>query len=155
MVFGLGKKQIEITLEKYNYSPGETIAGKVTLKLKNPVQANQLRVALIGERVTRKLGMISSRGTHPEHEVPYIYNFQMPLDGEKEYVEGEYNFGIKIPANILQATPTAPGGVIGDVAKAVRFLSGTTTRISWYVRATLDIPKKMDISSKNVQINIG
>jgi len=109
---------------------------------------------LIGERVTRKLGM-SSSGMRSGHDVPYIYNFQMPLDGEKEYVRGEYNFEIKIPANILQATPTAPGGVVGDVAKAVRFLSGTTTRISWYVRATLDRPKKMDISSKNVQINIG
>jgi|GEM_PF-4695155 len=34
MVFGLGTGKIEIVLEKLSFSPGDTIKGKVSLKLK-------------------------------------------------------------------------------------------------------------------------
>lgn len=149
MVFGLGKKEIEVALDKYGYTPGETITGKVELKLKNPTEARQLRIELIGERATTKMGRGGvSRGKG------HIYSFKMPLDGERTYSGGEYNFQIKIPANILQ-TVSIPGGAVGEVVKAVEFLSGAYTRISWFVRAVLDRPGKKDISSKNVQVVIG
>ena len=44
------EKQIDVTLDKYDYAPGETITGKAILKLKNPTEARQLRVELMGER---------------------------------------------------------------------------------------------------------
>jgi len=72
----------------------------------------------------------------------------MPLDGEKLYTRGEYSFEIKIPANILQLTSTALGGVIGGAIKAARFLSGGYESISWYVQATLDRSMRGDIESK-------
>ena len=75
----------------------------------------------------------------------------MPLDGEKEYIEGEYNFEIKIPANVLQAQP---GGAVGDIIKGIQLLSGKDVRISWHVIAKLDIPSGIDVSKK-VQVNIG
>lgn len=149
MVFGLGKKEIEVTLDKYGFNPGETITGKVTLKLKNPTEARQLRVELIGERTTTKIG-----GGGVSRGKGHIYNFKMPLDGEKTYSGGEYNFQIKIPANILQ-TVSMPGGAVGEAVKAAEFLLGGITRISWFVRAVLDRPGKKDISSKNVQVVIG
>ncbi|MCK4491033.1 MAG: hypothetical protein KAU03_00310, partial [Candidatus Altiarchaeales archaeon] len=52
MVFGLSKGDIEISLEKYNFSPGDTIKGKVSLKLKKPVNAKQLRLVFVGEKTT-------------------------------------------------------------------------------------------------------
>lgn len=157
MVFGLGKKQIEVTIDKYNYSPGETITGKATLKLKNPTDARQLRAELIGERVTTRVGGGMGRGmgrSSYSRRKGHIYDFKMPLDGEKTYSGGEYDFQIKIPANILETVPM-PGGAAGEAVKAVQFLSGAHTRISWFVRAILDRPGKKDIASKNIQVVIG
>ena len=51
-MFGFGKKQIDVILEKFNFSPGETVKGKITLTLDKSVHAKQLRVALIGERMS-------------------------------------------------------------------------------------------------------
>jgi len=146
MVFGFGKKEIEVTLDGYNYSPGETIKGKATVNLKNPVEARQLKVVLLGKSTTTRIGGDMNRGTQT-----FEY-FQMPLDGEKTYTRGEYRFEIKIPADILRPTPK---GILGEASKAIQLLSGGYTRISWYIQAVLDRPGKPDISSKKVQINIG
>lgn len=138
------KGKIEIILEKFNFSPGEIIRGKVILKLKEPIRARALKVALVGEeqRFSRKKGSSKSK----------IFSFEMPLDGEKEYLEGEYNFEIKIPQNLL-TLPQIPGAV-GEIIKGLQILSGVGARISWYVVAKLDIPSGLDVSKK-VQVNIG
>ena len=152
MVFGFGRGKFEVILEKFNYSPGETITGKVSFKLKKPTKAKKLKVALIGEKMTTRMTKDSKGKMTSRQDKTYVYNFEMPLDGEKEYTEGGYEFQIKIPENIFQSIPS-PKGVIGDVAKTIQFLSGTQTRISWYVLANLDISMGIDISKK-VQINI-
>jgi hypothetical protein len=147
MVFGFGKKEIEVTLDGYNYSPGETVTGKVAVNLKKPVEARQLKVSLIGIGKRTSLGMnVSSRQTSQ------IFDFKMPLDGEKTYTSGEYSFKIKIPANMLQSPPD---GIVGKAIKTMQILSGSWTNISWYIQAALDRPGKPDVSSKKVQINIG
>jgi hypothetical protein len=138
---GFGKGKIEIFIEKYQFSPGDTIKGKISMKLKKPVHARALKVGLIGE----KWGP-SSRGGSATY---YVFKFEMPLDYEKDYLEGEYEFEIKIPVDILES---APGGLAGEVLKSYRFLSGMRT--SWYVEAKLDIPSGLDVS-KQVQVNIG
>ncbi|MEM5790884.1 MAG: hypothetical protein QXP77_02465 [Candidatus Aenigmatarchaeota archaeon] len=142
-MFPFGKGKIEIILEKYNFSPGEIIKGRVILKLKEPIMARALKVGLIGEEKSFSGKKKSSTK---------IFSFEMPLDGEKEYLEGEYNFELKIPSNLL-TMPQIPG-VIGDVIKGIQILSGVGTRISWYVIAKLDIPSGLDVSKK-VQVNIG
>jgi len=70
MVFGFGKKEIEVTIGKYSYSPGETITGKVVLDLKKPAEARELRVALRGEARTRTVEVGKTR-----HSKSSIYNF--------------------------------------------------------------------------------
>ena len=152
MVFGFGRGKFEVILEKFNYSPGETIKGKISFKLKKPTKAKKLKVALIGEKITTRMERDSRGRMGSKQDKTYVYNFEMPLDGEKEYTEGEYDFQIKIPKNILQSIPS-PKGAIGDVVKTIQFLSGAQTRISWYILANLDIPMGMDISKK-VQVNI-
>ncbi len=150
MVFGFGKGKIEVFLEKYNFSPGETIKGRITLKLKKPIRAKALKVGLVGEKATAQYGRTSDRGISTSRRKTHFYDFEMPIDGEKEYVEGEYNFEIKIPANVLQA----PRGAVGDVIKGIQLLSGKDVRISWHVISKLDIPSGLDVSKK-VQVNIG
>jgi len=153
MVFGFLTGKFEVILEKFNYSPGETINGKITFKLKKPTKAKKLKVALIGEKITNRMKRDSQGRTTSSQDKTHVYNFEMPLDGEKEYTEGEYDFQIKIPANILQNVPL-PKGAIGDAVKAIQLLSGAQTKISWYVRANLDISMGIDVSKK-IQINIG
>jgi hypothetical protein len=146
MIFSFGRGKIEVFLEKYNFSPGENIKGRISLKLKKPIRAKALKVGLVGEKKTTQYGASSTsqRKTH-------FYNFEMPLDGEREYLEGDYNFEIKIPANVLQAQP---GGAVGDIVKGIQLLSGKDIKISWHVIAKLDIPSGLDVSKK-VQVNIG
>jgi len=146
MVFGLGKGKIEVLLEKYNFSPGDTIKGRITLKLKKPIRAKALKVGLVGEKKTTQYGTSST-----SQSKTHFFDFEMPLDGGKEYLEGDYNFEIKIPANVLQAQP---GGAVGDIVKGIQLLSGKDVRISWHVIAKLDIPSGLDVSKK-VQVNIG
>jgi hypothetical protein len=141
-----GKEKITLMLEKYNYSPGDTIKGTVTLKLKKPTKARKLEVAFIGERVERQTGMgvgptSSSRRSSSR---TYIYNFEMPLDGEKEYLEGEYPFEIKIPPDVRQAEQKLEGKV-GTAVTALKTVSGIYSRIDWYVKAQLDVPMGLDV----------
>ena len=148
-MFGFGKGKIEVFLEKYNFKPGETIKGKLNLKLKKPIQARQLRVSFYGMQSTTSTGIGSNSRENTRN---YVYRFDMPLDGEKEYLEGEYNFEIAIPADVNKRG-AMPGGTLGTALQAAQFLSGTISRTQWYVEAALDIPKGIDVK-KTVQVNI-
>jgi hypothetical protein len=150
-MFGFEKKQIDIILEKFNFSPGETIRGKVCLSLNKPIHAKQLRVALIGEKIFTRIERRPDGRTYPKEEKLCIYNFQMPLDGEKEYLQGEYGFEIKIPTSIPQNVPVE--GKIGTILRTIQALTEAGTRISWYVQANLDIRMGFDVSKK-IQINV-
>jgi hypothetical protein len=151
-MFGFGKKEIEIFLEKYNYSLGENIVGKILLKLNKPTKSKALKVGLIGERLITETGRTTDGKISSHQRKEYVFNFEMPLDGEKEYSQGEYNFEIKIPTTLSQTS--LPGGLAGDVIKTIQVLSGKQSNISWYVIAKLDISMGFDISNK-IQINIG
>ncbi len=152
-MFGFGKGKIEVFLEKYNFKPGETIKGRLNLKLKKPIQARQLRVSFYGLQTQTSTG-ISAMGPerNRNNASNYVYKFDMPLDGEKEYLEGEYNFEIAIPADVNKRG-AMPGGTLGTALQAAQFLSGTISRTQWYVEAALDIPKGIDVKKK-VQVNI-
>jgi hypothetical protein len=163
MILGLGKGRVEVFLEKYNYQPGETISGKINLKLKKPIHARGLKVGLIGEQTvtTRSGGGILAGGTSRETrtEKSQIYHFEIPLDDEKDYHEGEYAFQIKIPEdpkNVALGQVNLPEGTVGTVLKTIQAFSGTSqsVSISWHVRAYLDIPRGLDVSKK-VSVTIG
>src|SRR3989338_8538345 len=101
-MFGLGKGSIEIQLEKYNFSPGETINGKVFLKIKKQEKAKAVIIRLIGEQKSSNFSTVQK--TNVKTRKQYIYDFKQQLDSEKEYSgEFNYNFQIKIPQNILNS----------------------------------------------------
>jgi hypothetical protein len=143
-----GREKITLTLEKYNYTPGETIKGTVKLNLKKPIQARKLEVAFIGQKMEKRssasvAGMAGgSRGSSTSYTT--VFDFKMPLSGEKEYQNEEVPFEIKIPGDLLQNNPTLQGK-LGQAATAVRVLAGVSSRIDWMVKAQLDIPKKLDV----------
>lgn len=151
-MFGFGKKKIDVVLESYNFTSGDTVKGKVVLTLDKPVHARQLRVELFGERISTTMQRRSDGSMHSDQEKTKVFTFKMPLDGEKDYMQGEYTFEIKIPSNILQSTQV--GGVTGEIIKTIQSLSMGGGRVSWYIQADLDVPMGVDVSKK-VQINIG
>ncbi|MDI6826057.1 MAG: hypothetical protein QMD36_02580 [Candidatus Aenigmarchaeota archaeon] len=151
-MFGFGKKEIEIFLEKYNYSPGETIRGRISLKLNKPIHARALKVGLVGEKFVTETVRDSGGSMRSRQKRKNVYSFEMPLDSEKEYLQGEYDFEIKIPTNLLQTS--LPEGIISDVIKTYKILTGSESNVFWYVIAKLDVPMKFDVSER-IQINIG
>ena len=158
------KGKIELFLSKYGYMPGDSITGNLNLlmkKAKKPVIARDLSVALVGREKVRT----TSRGK-TEWTTNDIFDLKIPLDGEKEYTGGAYEFDIRIPETILEGTvaPPEPEGQEGTAmkaAKAVRYLAvgaerktRTRSRVDWYVVANLDIPRSLDVH-KEAQITIG
>ena len=144
-----GGEKITLTLEKYDYMPGDTIKGVVNLNLKKPINARKLEVAFIGEKIERSTGM----GIGPTAKSKsaggkmYIYNFKMPLGGEGTYQTGQYPFEIKIPADIKQSQQQIEGKV-GTAISALKAISGVISRVDWYVLAELDVPVHLDVKAK-------
>ncbi|MFZ2303472.1 MAG: hypothetical protein WAV98_01620 [Minisyncoccia bacterium] len=167
MLFGLfSRGDIVITPEQYNYHPGETIRGTVSLKLKKPTQANKFSISLKGEKISTTWRTDSKGSSYQSQDKVTIYQFELPLDGQKEYAEAQYPFEIIIPVNVLPQTQgqsilakASIGGV--NIGGMLDSLAGTgigigipNARIDWTLNATLDISGTIDMR-KHVQINIG
>jgi hypothetical protein len=157
MIFSFLKGKIDIVLEKFDFSPGETIKGKVLIDLKKSIKAKGLKIGFYGikiirERITTARGAPTTR-TRKE----FIHKFEIPLDGEKEYLKGEYPFEIKIPENIPTQPKMPKEGILSVLIKGAKVLSeamGINFRIQWYLEATLEIPMGFDMKKK-IFINIG
>ncbi|MEK7607059.1 MAG: hypothetical protein AAB444_02595 [Patescibacteria group bacterium] len=157
MIFGLGAGKINITLEKYNFAPGETVAGKVFVELKKPTIAKRLNLALMGVRETTSRVKNSRGASSMATRSDFIHNFEMPLKEEGEYQSGEYSFEVKIPSDVSVLQAPALDGTIGVIAKAAMALataSGANARVHWYIEASLEVPKAFDIKKK-VDITVG
>jgi hypothetical protein len=158
-----GKGQINISIQRTNYAPGDTISGSVALTLKKPVKAREVSISLVGEQKnTRVGGMGASKEMSTTTQRIRIYDFKVQLDSEKEYAQGrEYPFEIKIPADILSTRPQIPEleGKLGQGLKIVQAAAAMTGAIpfqqtKWYLLAKLDIPLGLDIK-KTADVTIG
>jgi hypothetical protein len=141
-----GKEKITLILEKYDYNPGDKIKGTVKLNLKKPTKARKLEVSFIGTKTDKQtgIGIGSTASNNIQTRVIKVYDFTIPLDGEKNYQEEEYSFEIKIPDDILQ-TAQKLDGKIGTAITAFRTLSGVYSRVDWYVKSELDVPMGLDV----------
>jgi len=144
-----GPEKMTLMLEQYNFFPGETIKGKITLNMKKPKKARELTVALIGERKERRTRMRNGRReTHTE--TVKVYNFKIPVGQEGEYQKGDFTFEIKIPENILDNIhPPRPDGALGAVVDVMQAVGGSNTGpVQWYVHSQLDVPMGLDIKER-------
>jgi len=149
-LFGFLKGKMGITVNKMSFSAGESITGTVTMELKKLVSARAVRISLIGEQKTTRMTANGMRTV-----VQQIYNFPLPLDGEKEYTTQPYTYNFELKAPQIPST-NIPGGVAGTAIKAAGFLMNGFVMggaISWYLVADLDVPKGFDVAKK-LQINI-
>jgi hypothetical protein len=141
-----GKEKITLTLQKYDYKPGDKIKGTVKLNLKKPTKARKLEVSFIGTKTDKQTGMgigPTASSTSQTRTIK-VYDFTVPLDGEKDYREEEYPFEIKIPEDIHQ-TDQKLDGKVGTAVAALKTISGVYSRTDWYVRAQLDVPMSLDV----------
>jgi len=148
-MFGLGTGKMELQLPKYSFSPGETVNGKVLLKVEKNTNAKGVFVELYGERK-----VTSGYGKEKRTRTMRVFEFKQPLDVEKEYAKGEYSydFSIKIPTDVLNQQKK-PDGALGAVVDIAQTLSGSGSRIDWRLVANLDISMGIDVSKK-VELNI-
>jgi hypothetical protein len=146
------KGKIVINLDKYDFSPGETISGNLVLKLKKPVDANELSVGLIGTKESSSYSKGAKGGMQKNTNTENVYNFKKPISGEKQYPVGEstYPFQLVVPKDTGKFST---GNQVADtVIKSMQFLSGANSRINWFVTANLAM-KGFDIN-KQVKVNI-
>ena len=148
------KGKIEIQLEKYQFSAGETILGTVKLNLNKPVEADSLNIGLIGEAKTKQYGRSSKGGMRSSTNYSRVFDFSQQIDGKKIYNPGEqsYNLSIKIPKDLTANRGTGNQMLDTAMKGAQMLVGGGLTTVSWYVTAYLNI-NGFDISKK-VKINI-
>lgn len=145
------KGSIQIIPERYSYSPGEEIKGQVILKLKKSASSEKIILGLKCEK--RQTGVTfsnNSRSTETTHIK--IFDFNYPLDQQKQYAPGEYtyNFSIKVPTSVTSGLNL--GGVAGTAGKFVELAMGQNRSLKWDLYSELKC-KGVNIE-KNLQINI-
>ena len=145
-----GPPKITLMLEKYNFSPGETAKGTVSINLKKPEYARKLKISLVGVRKVR-------HGNKWQWQK--IYDFDMPISGEKDYQKEQIPFELKIPPDILdsrtgqQAIQDSLEDKLGAAGTLLSSVAVGTGKTEWKIKAQLDIPKKFDIkASQDIQL---
>jgi hypothetical protein len=139
-----GPPKITLTLEKFSFNPGEHAKGTVTINLKKPTYARKLQVSLIGTRKVRKGNSTSWQK---------VYDFDIPVSGEKDYMQETVNFELPIPPDILsaktqqQAMQNALEDKLGGAGSFISAVTVGAGQTKWKLRAQLDIPKSLDVKA--------
>ncbi len=140
-ILGIGAGSMDLTINKIEYTEGETITGKATLKLKENVKARGVYIEFWAEKKET-----DSDGDGTTTRV--LHKQTLKLDEEREYKMAEtkfYEFSFQIPTTILQK-PSKEGGLLNG---AMNFFKNSSNKnITWYVLAKLDQPMAFDISKK-------
>jgi len=121
--------------------------------LKKPTKGNKFSITLKAVDITTTVNARSDGGAQRSTSSRKLYEFELPLDGENEYIKGEYPFEIAIPHDVIPPAASADG-VVGAVATIAGALSRQPThQIKWQLRAQLDIPGALDMRKK-LDINV-
>ena len=153
MGIGFWKGKIDLKLDKYSFSPGDTIKGVVSFKLKKPTKAREFTIRLIGEERQTNRRMRSEGGMQTDTNTIKFFDLKIPLDGEREYSEGKYDFKVPIPSGLYDPGKK-PEGMMGDIIGVLESVSGERRDLKWTLIANLDIPMGFDLTKKqNIVIN--
>lgn len=136
MVLGIleGEKSIILHLPKEQFMGGETVSGKVELRLNEPKKAQSLRL--------RFKGTYTTGGRH--RRTITVFQYETNLDGEKEYPAGSrtYDFSFQLP-------PKPPEPPSDAVSSILRFFSPSELdklrRCRWNFDISLVMPLAFDV----------
>ncbi len=152
---GLSVGTIKLTLDGPIYAPGELVTGVVRLELTHPVQARGLIIGLNARQ--RSVGLQpGQQGLQFSYRNDKVWDFQVEADGEREYRPGETKrFEFLLPHDAAQPHFTPPGGFIGDVARALSYLTNVKRfPLEWRVSAFLERPWALNPKGE-VQLQVG
>ena len=121
--------------------------------MKKPTYARKLLVSIIGVRKVRQ-------GNSWKWQK--VYDFDMPISGEKDYQQDQVQFELHIPPDILdprtqqQAIQEGLENKLGAAGSFISAVSVGTGKTNWKIRAQLDIPKKLDVKiDQDIQLYPG
>jgi hypothetical protein len=139
-MFEFMKGKVQIDILRTSYKPGEKIQGTVRMNLDKPIKA---RGVVVGLKATR----VEGSGKH--QRTVTLYEFEKPLDMEREYRPQpyEYKFELDVP-DLKLKVPNFTGFFGGILNALVR-----SNPVRWSLFAKLDIPMGIDIS-KTVRIDV-
>ena len=174
-IYNKSRGTISIVLDKYQFMRGDKVTGKVVVNLKKVIHAQKITVSLnaskeIMERninpqsAVNNMNNVQMMQNQNRNQTETIFQFEMPLDGEKDYLQAEYPFEITIPqdaaatgsSNLSSGGAMIGGAVIGGAMNRLNPnapIEMINSRVMWNVRAQLYIPGKLDLSGA-VQINV-
>lgn len=152
-MFGFGKGKATLTLDKYQFSPGDKITGTIAFDLKKPVEASGVVVTLMAYNQTTT----NTNGQQMTNSQK-VFEFHLPLDGEKTYPAGNstYTFSLTVPTNVAgarNAGMTSDNAALNTVMNVAQMFGNMNTSVmKWYVEGRLKA-KGLDVKKK-VQVNV-
>lgn len=139
-VTGVGRGSVKIEVDRTRYAPGDDVRGKVTIDPSEPIDAKKLIVTL--RATQRTIDRRSVGGT----TTATVYEQTRELGGARRYDKETIDFAVPIPKDAGERAPSAPGGKLGDVARAVSSVVGPTTGpVEWRLTASLVISFGRDL----------
>jgi len=148
-LFHSKKGSVEIVLDKYNFTAGESVSGKIKLNVKSPFVSKHSFVRLFAQQKVRRYvngKMQTSMST--------VFDYKYPLEENKQFSVTEepleYSFDIKIPNNFNNP---ASGGVVGKVVNVINQVSGVGA-INWYLIAKVNVKGSILNIKKKIKINV-
>lgn len=152
---GIGVGTMQISLDRFDFRPGDTVAGTVKLALSEPMDAERLVVELLGTRERVSYEKSAAGGQSQKTHTETLCHLERELDGARSYFNESYSFELAIPRDIDKSASVTDAGVLGDVARVVQSVTNAHyLPAGWRVVATLDIPWKRNITKK-VDISVG
>ena len=145
-VTGIGRGSVRLELARTKIAPGDTLTGKLTLALPEPIAGNRLVVTLRAQQRTvefqRRDGVrtpVSSRTT--------IFHFDQELGGAQQYDSRTIDFELVVPPDALDKQAAAGSHPIADAVRTVAsVLTPQAGPVEWSVTARLEISWGKDLT---------
>jgi len=142
----LGRGTVRLELERTRLAPGDTLRGKVTLELSEPVDAQALVVSLRAHQRTIELERRGG-GRTPVSTRSEIFRFDRELGGAQRYDSRTVAFELVVPPDALDRQAPAGSHPIADAVRSVAaVLSPQTGPVEWSVSARLAIAWGRDLA---------
>jgi|GEM_PF-1099878 hypothetical protein len=169
-IYNKSRGTISVVLDKYQFMRGEKVTGKVVVNLKKVIHAQKLSVSVVATKqiTERQVNLVrtpaNNPGGMPQQDRTNnitLFEFELPLDGEKDYLQAEYTFEITIPQDAAMSGSgnlSPMGAMIGGMGPNLQInpnipVEIVNSQISWNVNGHLYIPGKPDLSGV-AQINV-
>jgi sporulation-control protein spo0M len=145
-VVGIGVGKIDILLLKQEYAPGETIHGRLVMKVKEPIEAKRLVVLVEATCERTRLESDGRGGRRQVTSTVTVHKVERELDGKRTYRDDAFDFHLPLPGSDTKVE--MPNGFLGDVAKFINVVSSLQrSPLRWRVHAFLDIPWKANLKA--------